>query len=604
VHLKSIRLEGYRSARHGAAIVMDEIGRCNVLIGPNNSGKSTILRFLEVVASLASKGFELPIRLGWEQADRSWWWQGKIDHPIEATLIFSGPVPEHELDPSAPGRFENQGEWRVSITVVASPAANPQQCLVLLAPNVYLNGTWLPIARLLATNLGVVENLNRDGHYVSSSGTDACPYAPGGIAIFRAWAVSTRFYDPVRAIDRASGRRRLADGSELLKRIHDQQLDRKETHAFERFRGRLIWELNDLLFDPASGNPIESFEIKGTDDGLDLYVKRRGDEAPIALEYMGTGIAELTVLLADILQNEAVKQYFVEEPECHLHPGLLRRFIKRLRSISEAQFFITTHSNAVLDTITGSDSVYRFGIKNGSGTASERCSTTVSQGRILDELGVSGSTLLQTNCVLWVEGPSDRIYLAFWLGLKGRDRGLSYVEGGDFSFVFYGGKILNHFAFGDGGPENLISLIRVCRFSAVLMDKDIDPSDPTQAVRQTKSRVHAEAQSDLDHRRAIYTQGREIENDVDPHAFRRAAARVLNIDIERLSSLQISGNKSYADEVLEHLGLDAESAKVAARKLRDKVALAKAVTDEWTSDAVVPAYVDELLDLIGRSRLA
>ena len=89
-----------------------------------------------------------------------------------------------------------------------------------------------------------------------------------------------RDYDPVRAVDRDAGRRGLVDGSELLKLIREQQLDQRQTFVFEKFRRRLIEELNALLVEPSSANPIEGFEIKGEERGehdrkerLDLYIK-------------------------------------------------------------------------------------------------------------------------------------------------------------------------------------------------------------------------------------------------------------------------------------------------------------------------------------------
>jgi energy-coupling factor transporter ATP-binding protein EcfA2 len=104
MQLHSIRLSGYRSARHGAPIMVDQLGRFNVLIGPNNSGKSTVLRFLEVLASHVLRESEIPIKPPWANADRSWWWQGAIHLPIKASLVFSGPVPGHILDQEVPGR--------------------------------------------------------------------------------------------------------------------------------------------------------------------------------------------------------------------------------------------------------------------------------------------------------------------------------------------------------------------------------------------------------------------------------------------------------------------------------------------------------------------
>jgi hypothetical protein len=58
------------------------------------------------------------------------------------------------------------------------------------------------------------------------------------------------------------------------------------------------------------------------------------------------------------------------------------------------------------------------------------------------------------------------------------------------------------------------------------------------------------------------------------------------------------------DEVVAHLRLTGDAAKTASRKPKDKVGLADFVVREWTDAASVPPYVDELIDLIQRSRVA
>jgi predicted ATPase len=600
--LRTIELIGYRSVPPGSPLKMEHLGRFNILIGPNNSGKSTVLRFLQVIASVLVKNATMVTKISWDQAaDSSWWWQSDIKQSIRGELTFEAPVPNIELEAKEPGRFEHNGQWRISIAITEHEKQG--FCTLVVAPNIFINEEWRPIVRSLGPEATDFEHLNRTGQYTSSSGSDTCPYHNPATSILGQWARGTRFYDPIRAIDRDAGRRGLADGSDLLQKLRDQQLNMKQAAAFEGFRKRLIEELNNLIIERSAENPIEHFEIKGGDERLDLYVRRRRDKAPIALQYMGTGIAELTILLADLLHNEHATQYFIEEPECHIHPGLLRRLMERLRLLTNAQFFITSHSSAVLDSTRETDAIYRFSTSPTSGTSVQRCSDLVEQSAVLDGLGVSGSTLLQTNCVIWVEGPSDRIYLKSWMEGVGTQLGISHVEGSDFSFVYYGGKILSHFALADGGQGRLIELIRICRYSAVLMDSDTAPGDPEEEVRETKKRILSEAQSDTTHRVALLSSGREIENDIDPLVFQRAVAKLLHVDSQLLSGLELTGKKRYPEEVVAHLRLNGAEVTKALRKLGDKVTLAELVVAEHTAASRLPDYCETLVRFVESSRL-
>lgn len=255
-----------------------------------------------------------------------------------------------------------------------------------------------------------------------------------------------------------------------------------------------------------------------------------------------------------------------------------------------------------MDATNTDDGIYQFAFNPRSGTSVLRCTDAIEQGRILDSLGVSGSTLLQANCAIWVEGPSDRIYLRHWLNQRSAERPRRLIEGSDYSFVFYGGRILSHFAFAEDGAEELVALVRICRFSAVVMDQDTDPSLPESRIRDTKARIRDEATKDSHHRLAVLSRGREIENDVDIDTFKAAVAKILKVDLSRLQDLSLTGSTRYHEEIVAHLKLSPGEAKTALGKLQDKVTLAERVIAESSISSAVPNYVDDLLDLIERSR--
>jgi hypothetical protein len=81
-------------------------------------------------------------------------------------------------------------------------------------------------------------------------------------------------------------------------------------------------------------------------------------------------------------------------------------------------------------------------------------------------------------------------------------------------------------------------------------------------------------------------------------------AQLLKLDESKLSTFQPSGKKRYFEEVVDQLNLEGDEGRKAKRKLQDKVGLAELMMGGWTNATQIPAYVDALLDLIERSRLA
>lgn len=189
-----------------------------------------------------------------------------------------------------------------------------------------------------------------------------------------------------------------------------------------------------------------------------LYVKIGNDER--AIYDWGDGTQQLIVILYSLYKHkdEIGKLFFIEEPEMYLHPGILRKFIEVINSdvFKNHQYFITTHSNIVLDTSADTNikmSIFKFkkvnNIKNNCGKnfLIEQCNN--GDVSLLNELGVRNSSVFLSNCSIWVEGITDRLYLKHYLKLyckKYPDKKV-YRENIDYTFIEYGGGNVVHFNF-------------------------------------------------------------------------------------------------------------------------------------------------------------
>lgn len=114
----------------------------------------------------------------------------------------------------------------------------------------------------------------------------------------------------------------------------------------------------------------------------------------------GLGLQDLLVLLYFALAP-GYTFVCVEEPESHLHPDLQRRLLVFLRSV-DRQFVLTTHSNVFLNNalvdrvLVTSCQDDRIHVRDATSRAS-----------LLDDLGYSVADNLVSDLVILVEGPSD-----------------------------------------------------------------------------------------------------------------------------------------------------------------------------------------------------
>ena len=345
---------------------------------------------------------------------------------------------------------------------------------------------------------------------------------------------------------------------------------RTQPNEFQLDTSRVISELFELReHDVGEQEKGERFNLIQdmvrrllNDRELTLRVPRTGDKIlvkqkllELPLDSLGTGLHEL-VILACALAMRDKSIVTIEEPELHMHPELQRRLLAFLKTTNN-RYFISTHSNVLLDA---DPECHVYHVRHdGSRSLVEAADTTLRVRAILDDLSYKASDLLQCNGIVWVEGPSDRVYIKKWLELLGAD----FVEGIHYSIMFYGGRLLAHLqANEDGAGDDLVDMLRINRHAFVILDRDGEA--PEAKVAPYKERIIKE----LGESRCWMTRGREIENYVRLEV------------IEKYISEQYDPKLSIAfgenDRLREALANAAKSAGVHVRDFsRNKVEFAR-----------------------------
>ena len=239
----------------------------------------------------------------------------------------------------------------------------------------------------------------------------------------------------------------------------------------------MLSALNQIYHGDAVFTQLRAREVEGA---WEVFLEEE-HKGLVALSQSGSSLKTVLLVLTNLILMVKLKNvpldktiFCFEELENNLHPALLRRLLAYLyeyRSGSRCMFVLTTHSNVMIDWFARAKDAQILHITHNGETASvKRALNYGEHSDIIDDLDVRASDLLQANGIIWVEGPSERLYLNHWISLWS-DGELS--EGAQYQIAMYGGALLSHYSADDPGQvEGLSSLLRINRNCALIADSD------------------------------------------------------------------------------------------------------------------------------------
>lgn len=297
----------------------------------------------------------------------------------------------------------------------------------------------------------------------------------------------------------------------------------KSNYDESLIKEKLLNKLNEIMGEDANFTEIITQQVEYEKDNFKWEVFLREEEkGRIALSQSGSGLKTIlmvlvyTILLPNIEKDKGSKTdkplqdyiFLFEELENNLHPSLERRLLKYIEELANegTTIFLTTHSNTVLDSFQNNDNVQIYHIiKENKKVDIKILDNILGKKSCLNDIGIKASDILQSNGVIWVEGPSDRIYINKWIELWSNGE---YKEGLNYTCVFYGGRLLANITFEDDSIKKLVNLMLVNRNSIVLIDSD--KRKKYSKINATKKRIEEELNKN--NQFCWITKGREIEN--------------------------------------------------------------------------------------------
>lgn len=485
---KGIRFKGYKAFAADTYTELDNLPRVSVIIGKNNSGKSSVIDVMgmmydrmyamrEEITSCAEEiAAEIPITR--DMCDRLLSGYTSIQGYTSGTLWIKskGRSIGYRVEPEDSGG--HIVEWNDRLPLWNSSDANRVESDISRERDTY-------VFRHVAAERNIVPE---EEEKIGGTLEDLSSTGRGASNIIRAFLNDSSYDETI---------------------IEDT----------------LLKAVNEIMSPEAV---FEGIRVQQVQDGYgnvrwEVFLKEEG-MSRCPLSRMGSGLKTIILVLLNLLVIPELDEYKnkkmvygFEELENNLHPAMQRKlfeYIYEFAEMHDVQVFITTHSHVAINAFYDKDDAGIFHVYKQDGRAFvKRKESYLDKTRILDDLDVKASDLLQSNGIIWVEGPSDRVYIKHWLDLYFPDR---FVEGVHYQFLYYGGRLLSQYSAEE--VTELISVIKTNRNAVIVMDSD--KRNRNARLNDTKKRIIAEF--DALGMMSWVTKGKEIENYIPKTAIEEA----------------------------------------------------------------------------------
>lgn len=241
---------------------------------------------------------------------------------------------------------------------------------------------------------------------------------------------------------------------------------------------------------------------------------------------------------------------------------MLRRLFRYLEEYAvenNVHIFLTTHSSTALDLFGSSPNAQIVSVTHdGKSARAKTISAHFDQLSVIAELGAKPSDLLQANGIIWVEGPSDRVYINKWIQLFSDGK---WREGRDYQCAFYGGALLARLGVADPkAEEDFVNLLQINPNLVLICDGDRTAekgagSRLKERVRKIKKQVENVPNSHI-----WVTEAKEIENYLSGELLSSYAANGTPRDPKQYDrffpSKKTDKDLSYLESQLERKSID------------------------------------------------